>query len=79
MQFLADICDVEVACPKFQEVTALGAAKLAAYGAGLISSLDSAGAASQARWTPLMAADERARLPRTAGARAVAAALAAVR
>src|SRR5262249_45489094 len=25
MQFLADICEVEVACPRFQEVTALGA------------------------------------------------------
>jgi glycerol kinase len=78
MQFLADICDVEVARPKFQEVTALGAAKLAAHGAGIISSLDDAGAHSQARWTPLMSADERARL-REGWRAAVAAALAAVK
>ena len=78
MQFLSDVCDVEVACPKFQEVTALGAAKLAAYGAGIISSLDGAGAASQARWTPLMSFDARARL-REGWRAAVAAALAAVR
>ena len=32
MQFLANICEVDVACPEFQEVTALGAAKLAALG-----------------------------------------------
>src|SRR5690606_4306196 len=42
MQFLADVCDVEVARPAFQEVTALGSAKLAAFGAGLIPSLDGA-------------------------------------
>src|SRR5215470_17881934 len=40
MQFLADICGVAVARPAFQEVTALGAAKLAAYGAGRIQALD---------------------------------------
>jgi glycerol kinase len=62
MQFLADICDVEVARPAFQEVTALGAAKLAAFGAGLITSLDSAGAASAKRWAPRMTAVERDRL-----------------
>jgi glycerol kinase len=78
MQFLADICDVEVACPKFQEVTALGAAKLAAYGAGIINSLDAAGAASQARWTPNMPADQRAQL-RDGWRAAVAAALAAAK
>ena len=78
MQFLADVCDVEVACPKFQEVTALGAAKLAAHGSGMIKSLDGAGAASQARWTPRMSADERARL-REGWRAAVAAALAAAR
>jgi glycerol kinase len=78
MQFLADVCDVEVARPKFQEVTALGAAKLAAYGCGLISSLDGAGAASQARWTPLMSAGERDRL-REGWRAAVAGALASAR
>jgi len=78
MQFLADVCDVEVARPKFQEVTALGAAKLAASGAGLIASLDGAGAATSARWTPNMAAAERDRL-RSGWRAAVAAALAAAK
>jgi glycerol kinase len=55
MQFLADICDTPVERPAFQEVTALGAAKLAAFGAGLIPSLDAAKAsAPAARWTPSM-------------------------
>jgi glycerol kinase len=55
MQFLADICDTPVERPAFQEVTALGAAKLAAFGAGLIPSLDSAKAsAPAARWAPKM-------------------------
>jgi glycerol kinase len=62
MQFLADICSVEVARPQFQEVPALGAAKLAASGAGLIQSLDGAGAAPSARWAPAMGASERERL-----------------
>jgi glycerol kinase len=61
MQFLADVCEVEVARPAFQEVTALGAAKLAAYGAGLKKSLDGAGAAG-ARWTPRMGKETRAAL-----------------
>jgi glycerol kinase len=78
MQFLADICDVEVACPKSQEVTALGAAKLAAYGCGMIASLDGAGAAPQSRWTPLMSAAERERL-REGWRAAVGAALAAAK
>lgn len=60
MQFLADICEVEVSCPVFQEVTALGAAKLAALGAGLIKSLDDAPRAdTRARWVPRMDARER--------------------
>lgn len=50
MQFLADICDVEVARPAFQEVTAMGAARLAAQGAGLATAT-AAGAPSK-RWTP---------------------------
>ena len=76
MQFLADICDVEVARPKFQEVTALGAAKLAALGAGLIDSLDNVGGDANARWTSRIG--ESARAGARAGWRkAVAAALAA--
>lgn len=76
MQFLADVCEVEVARPRFQEVTALGAAKLAALGAGAIDTLDAAGAPAQRRWTPAMSANERARL-REGWRAAVAAALAA--
>jgi glycerol kinase len=78
MQFLADICDVEVARPQFQEVTALGAAKLAASGAGLIKSLDGAGAPSSARWTARMDATTRATL-RSGWRGAVAGALAAAK
>ena len=78
MQFLADICAVEVARPTFQEVTALGAAKLAAYGAGLIKTLDGAGATAGAHWSPRMGAEERARL-RAGWRAAVNAALAAAK
>jgi glycerol kinase len=78
MQFLADICDVEVARPRFQEVTALGAAKLAAYGAGLIASLDAAGAIPGERWAPRI--DVRVRAAARSGWRAaVAGALAAAK
>lgn len=63
MQFLADICDAPVERPAFQELTALGAAKLAAFGAGLIPDLASVKSAEPAaRWTPSMAAPERTRL-----------------
>jgi len=63
MQFLADICETPVERPAFQEVTALGAAKLAAFGAGLIPSLDAAKArAPAARWTPSMDAASREKL-----------------
>ncbi len=63
MQFLADICETPVERPAFQEVTALGAAKLAAFGAGLIPSLDAAKAsAPAARWTPSMDAAVRDKL-----------------
>lgn len=75
MQFLADVCEVEVARPAFQEVTALGAAKLAALGVGAISSLDSAGASFGARWAPSMGADARAKT-KAGWRKAVAAALA---
>ncbi|MGQ0531648.1 MAG: glycerol kinase GlpK [Caulobacteraceae bacterium] len=78
MQFLADICDVEVARPQFQEVTALGAAKLAASGAGLSKSLDGAGASPSASWSPRMNAGERERF-RAGWRSAVAAALAAAK
>ncbi len=75
MQFLADICEVEVACPAFQEVTALGAAKLAALGAGRIARLEDAGSpALKGKWSPLMAASERDRL-RTGWNAAVASSL----
>jgi len=62
MQFVADICDVVVERPAFQEMTALGAAKLAALGCGLIDTLDAAPAEAPAVWRPRMAADERERL-----------------
>ncbi len=59
MQFLADICDVEVARPQFQEVTAVGAAKLAALGSRLIGSLDAVGAAPGQAWRPQLEKRER--------------------
>ena len=62
MQFVADICDVTVERPAFQEMTALGAAKLAALGCGLIDTLDAAPAEAPAVWRPRMAADARERL-----------------
>lgn len=63
MQFLADICACPVERPAFQEVTALGAAKLAALGAGLIPSLAAAPAqAISARFEPRMEAKERMHL-----------------
>ncbi|MDP1913136.1 glycerol kinase GlpK [Brevundimonas sp.] len=64
MQFVADICDVVVERPAFQEMTALGAARLAALGIGLISDLEDHPVEAPARWTPRMEADERARLLR---------------
>jgi glycerol kinase len=63
MQFLADICALPVERPAFQEVTALGAARLAAVGAGLAPGLrDLPKPAGGARWTPTMAAEKRAAL-----------------
>ena len=77
MQFLADICGVEVARPAFQEVTALGAAKLAALGMGRIRSLgDVREAAQRKRWSPSMATEQRGAL-REGWHAAVSAALAA--
>ena len=60
MQFLADITEIEIVCPEVSEATALGAAKLAALGAGLLADLsDAPKAAIKASWTPRMAAAER--------------------
>jgi len=78
MQFLADICDVQVARPKFQEVTALGAAKLAALGGGAIASLDGLGSEAAASWSPAMTEEDRAKL-RAGWRSAVAASLAAAK
>ena len=76
MQFVADICEVEVERPAFQEMTALGAARLAAYGAGLTETLWTAPSEAPAIWQPKMKAEERDRL-RAGWAKAVKAALAA--
>ena len=62
MQFVADICQVTVERPAFQEMTALGAAKLAALGVGLIDDLDAHVTEAPAVWTPRMDEVERARL-----------------
>ncbi|WP_240454714.1 glycerol kinase GlpK [Caulobacter sp. 17J65-9] len=64
MQFLADVCAVPVERPAFQEMTALGAARLAALGAGLIDSLNVPAADAPVRWAPRMGESERARLRR---------------
>ncbi|ADK99651.1 glycerol kinase GlpK [Brevundimonas subvibrioides] len=62
MQFVADICGVPVERPAFQEMTALGAARLAALGAGLIDSLEPHNDEAPAVWTPRMDEAERTRL-----------------
>lgn len=62
MQFVADVCEVEVERPAFQEMTALGAAKLAALGVGLIADLEDHPVEAPARWSPRMGAAERDRL-----------------
>ncbi|CAN5285276.1 glycerol kinase GlpK [soil metagenome] len=62
MQFVADICQVTVERPAFQEMTALGAAKLAALGVGLIPDLTAHAAEAPAIWTPRMRDAERDRL-----------------
>ena len=59
MQFVADICEVAVERPAFQEMTALGAAKLAALGVGLIRDLEDCPVEAPARWEPRMGTDER--------------------
>ncbi|WP_292046861.1 FGGY-family carbohydrate kinase, partial [Brevundimonas sp. UBA5718] len=62
MQFVADICQVEVERPAFQEMTALGAARLAALGVGVVSDLEARPAEAPARWSPRMDKAERERL-----------------
>jgi len=62
MQFLADITGCPVERPAFQEMTALGAARLAALGAGLVDTLDIKPSEAPAHWTPKMPEAERARL-----------------
>ena len=64
MQFVADICEVVVERPAYQEMTALGAARLAAFGAGLIDDLEAREDAAPARWIPRMDDAERGRLLR---------------
>jgi glycerol kinase len=64
MQFLSDICEVEVARPAFQEVTSLGAAKLAALGAGLTRSLETEIESPSDRWAPRLGATDRSQLRR---------------
>ncbi len=59
MQFVADVCEVTVERPAFQEMTALGAARLAALGVGLIDDLEDRPVEAPARWEPRMGADER--------------------
>jgi len=74
MQFLADICGVEVARPAFQELTAVGAAKLCAQGARLATN---AGTKTTSQsWTPKIGAQLRDQL-RLGWRSAVAASLAA--
>ncbi len=64
MQFVADICEVTVERPAFQEMTALGAARLAALGIGLIDDLSPHNDEAPAVWTPRMGDEERERLLR---------------
>lgn len=59
MQFVADICEVEVERPAFQEMTALGAAKLAALGVGRIEDLRDRPVEEPARWAPRMSSSQR--------------------
>ena len=64
MQFQADILGVDVIRPKVAETTALGAAYGAGLAVGYWSSLDEIRSlwAEDARWSPAMSDEERARL-----------------
>ena len=59
MQFVADICGLPVERPAFQEMTALGAARLAALGVGLIPDLTPHVSEAPAVWTPRMDQSQR--------------------
>ena len=63
-QFLADIADVPIERPAYTETTALGAALLAAVGAGLASNLTDAARmwSLEREFLPAMAPNARARL-----------------
>ena len=64
LQFLADMLDLAVERPAVNEATALGAASLAAAGAGLCASPEQFGAGWKLdrRFTPSMSAERRERL-----------------
>jgi glycerol kinase len=62
MQFLADICATPVERPAFQEMTALGAARLAAFGSGMIDDLRVHTDEAVARFTPRLDGAARQRL-----------------
>jgi len=62
MQFVADVCEITVERPAFQEMTALGAAKLAALGVGLIGDLEDHPVEPPTVWKPSMSKSERERL-----------------
>lgn len=59
MQFVADICEVTVERPAFQEMTALGAARLAAFGCGLTDRLATPPSEAPAIWRPKMDDEQR--------------------
>lgn len=62
LQFMADVLGVEVVRPRNVETTVLGAAILAAVGAGEFATLEEAASVWKLdrKFTPVMAADERA-------------------
>jgi glycerol kinase len=62
MQFLADVCATPVERPAFQEMTALGAARLAALSLGLIDRLDLPSPDKPTVFEPRMGEAERGRL-----------------
>lgn len=63
LQFMTDILDIEVVRPKNTETTVLGAAILAAVGAGEFGSLNEAASLWKLdrKFSPVMASDERTR------------------
>ena len=63
-QFLADVCHLPIERPRYTETTALGAAVLAALGAGEFASLGAAAGmwGLEQNFLPIMSDDNRARL-----------------